>query len=185
MAAGSMHMGSGPGVAGLSGMHVNWLSPLRTVRILRLASMATMVACLPTFAGAADSALAMSSASVGAALAAGCAGASAADTVPASGISAAVAINTEIKRVCLLMRFLLPQSRGLMFGIQHTAALKVLFLHVGLRGANACREAAPDEPFRQVRKALSGKLSATPGDGGRRIARSCCRTAAALEGALP
>jgi hypothetical protein len=92
----------------------------------------------------------MSSASVGAGFAAGCAGVSAADTVPASGISAAVAINTEIKRVCLLMRFLLPQSRGLMFDVPHTAALKALFSSRRPARANACREAAPQQPLRQV-----------------------------------
>src|SRR5437879_5851951 len=78
-----MHIGSGPGVAGLSGMQVKLLVPLRTVRILPPSSMTTIVACLPTLGGAADSALAMSSASVGpglaaVALSAGFAGASAA-----------------------------------------------------------------------------------------------------------
>src|SRR5215469_12534911 len=70
MAAGSIHIGSGPGVAGLSGMHVKLFVPFRSVRIFPSASIATIVACLPTFGGAADSALAISSASVGAAFAA-------------------------------------------------------------------------------------------------------------------
>src|SRR5690348_4210510 len=66
MAFASMHIGSGPGVCGLSGMQVNPLLPLRNVRIWWLASMATMVASLATFAGAACMALAMSEASLGA-----------------------------------------------------------------------------------------------------------------------
>src|SRR5207302_4946437 len=90
MAAGSMHIGSGPGVAGLSGMQVKLLVPLRTVRILPPSSLATIVACLPTLGGAADSALAMSCASVGPGLAAaGFAGASAASFAGASAASAA------------------------------------------------------------------------------------------------
>ena len=63
-----MHMGSGPGVAGLSGMQVKLFVPFRRVRIFPSAPIATMVACLPTLRGAADSALAISSESVGAAL---------------------------------------------------------------------------------------------------------------------
>src|SRR3970282_842509 len=55
----SMHMGSGPGVAGLSGMQVNPFAPLRRVRIFPSASMATMVAPFETLAGAADIALAI------------------------------------------------------------------------------------------------------------------------------
>src|SRR3989344_5949707 len=55
----SMHMGSGPGVAGLSGMQVKPFFPSRSVRILPSASMATMVAPFETFAGAADMALAI------------------------------------------------------------------------------------------------------------------------------
>src|ERR1700688_3337272 len=62
----SMHMGSGPGVAGLSGMQVNPLLPLRSVRILPSASIVTMVAFLPTPAGAAFMALLIRSASLGA-----------------------------------------------------------------------------------------------------------------------
>src|ERR1700730_5923792 len=63
----SMHMGSGPGVAGLSGIQVNPLVPVRKVRILPSASIVTMVAFLPTLAGAALMALLMRSASLGAA----------------------------------------------------------------------------------------------------------------------
>src|SRR5215475_9966323 len=105
MAAGSMHIGSGPGVAGLSGMQVKLLVPLRRVRIFPGESMATIVACLPTLGGAADSALAINCASVGAALAADRA---------AGGVSAHVAANTKVMRavpvssgkpdLCLLMR---------------------------------------------------------------------------------
>src|SRR6202035_5984618 len=62
----SIHMGSGPGVAGLSGMQVNPLVPLRSVRILPSASIVTMVAFLPTLAGAAFMALLINAASVGA-----------------------------------------------------------------------------------------------------------------------
>src|SRR5207344_2389501 len=50
----SKHMGSGPGVAGLSGMQVKPFVPLRRVRIFPWASMATMVAPFATLAGAAD-----------------------------------------------------------------------------------------------------------------------------------
>src|ERR1700758_5089111 len=90
-----MHIGSGPGVAGLSGMHVKLLVPLRTVRILPPSSMTTIVACLPTFGGAADSALAMSLASLGAALAAAAfaAGWSAASATTAHAASVAPASN--------------------------------------------------------------------------------------------
>src|SRR6185437_15896323 len=59
----SAHIGSGPGVAGLSGMQVNAFVPLRSVRI---------VAFFATLAGAARIALAISSASVGAFLSAAC-----------------------------------------------------------------------------------------------------------------
>src|SRR5580704_2597589 len=68
IALASAHIGSGPGVAGLSGMQVKPLVPLRSVRILPSASIATMVAFLPTAAGAALMALLISSASLGAAL---------------------------------------------------------------------------------------------------------------------
>src|SRR6478736_6178994 len=53
----SMHMGSGPGVAGLSGMQVKPLVPLRSVRILPSASMTMTVASFATLAGAAFIAL--------------------------------------------------------------------------------------------------------------------------------
>ena len=57
MALASMHMGSGPGVAGLSGMQVNALVPRRRVRIVPSASMETMVAEAATADGAARIAL--------------------------------------------------------------------------------------------------------------------------------
>src|SRR3990172_3921987 len=60
-----MHMGSGPGVAGLSGMQLKPFVPWRSVRILPSASMATMVAPFATLLGAADIALAISCLSVG------------------------------------------------------------------------------------------------------------------------
>src|SRR4029077_8747070 len=66
----SQHMGSGPGVSGLSGMHVKPVAPLRSVRIPPFGSGDTMVASSATFLGAAFMALAISSSSVGAALAA-------------------------------------------------------------------------------------------------------------------
>src|SRR5437660_10666735 len=69
MALASMHIGSGPGVAGLSGMQVKPFVPLRTVRMVPSASMATTVAPFATLGGAAFIALAMSSASLGAFLA--------------------------------------------------------------------------------------------------------------------
>src|SRR6187455_2437583 len=59
-----MHIGSGPGVSGLSAMHVNPFVPLRTVRIFPSASIATMVASFATPAGAAVIALLMISASL-------------------------------------------------------------------------------------------------------------------------
>src|SRR5271166_3985790 len=65
----SIHIGSGPGVAGLSGMQVKPFVPLRIVRILPSASIATIVAFLLTAAGAALIALLISSASVGPAFA--------------------------------------------------------------------------------------------------------------------
>src|SRR5258708_2116359 len=101
MAAGSMHIGSGPGVVGLSGMHVKAFVPLRMVRILPSASTATIVAFFPTFGGAADSALAMSSASVGVGFAAAAfTGVSAADAPQVNMISAAP-INNWIDRIGL------------------------------------------------------------------------------------
>src|ERR1700736_1649223 len=65
-----MHIGSGPGVAALSGIQVKPFVPLRSVRILPSASIATIVAFLLTAAGAALIALLINSASVGTDLAA-------------------------------------------------------------------------------------------------------------------
>src|SRR3954454_20296057 len=59
----SKHIGSGPGVAGLSGMQVQPLVPLRSVFIAPLASAVMMVALPETEAGAADCALAINAAS--------------------------------------------------------------------------------------------------------------------------
>src|SRR3990167_2075622 len=53
----SMHMGSGPGVAGLSGIQVKPLLPSRRVRIWPSASIATTLAAALTFGGAAFMAL--------------------------------------------------------------------------------------------------------------------------------
>src|SRR5690349_7439778 len=53
----SMHIGSGPGVAGLSGMQVKPFLPSRSMRILPSASITTMLAPCDTLAGAADIAL--------------------------------------------------------------------------------------------------------------------------------
>src|SRR4029077_18664246 len=110
MAAGSMHIGSGPGVAGLSGMQVKLLVALRTVRILPPPSMTTIVACLPTLGGAADSALAMSSASVGPGLAAAGfpagAGVSAASAAQLHAVKAAPTSNRigrTAKRIVILL----------------------------------------------------------------------------------
>src|SRR5262245_49800166 len=75
MALASMHIGSGPGVVGLSGMQVKPFSPLRSVRMAPAASMAITVAPLPTASGAAFMALATSASSEGPA---GLAGAAAA-----------------------------------------------------------------------------------------------------------
>src|SRR5690348_3599247 len=60
-AFGSAHMGSGPGVAGSSGMQVQPLVPCFKVRILPSAAMTTTVASRAMDGGAADWALAMSS----------------------------------------------------------------------------------------------------------------------------
>src|SRR6266478_325826 len=54
----SQHIGSGPGVSGLSGMQVKPLVPLRSVRMPPFGSGATIVAFSATFFGAAFSALA-------------------------------------------------------------------------------------------------------------------------------
>src|SRR5713226_8108047 len=48
MALASMHIGSGPGVDGLSGMQVKPFVPLRTVRMVPSAFIATIVAPLAT-----------------------------------------------------------------------------------------------------------------------------------------
>src|SRR4029077_8885358 len=89
----SAHIGSGPGVAGLSGMQVNPLLPLRSV-CMPLSSMVTTVAPLATLAGAAPVALAMSWASLGAFLAG--AAFSAANADAASAASNAVAIKRYV-----------------------------------------------------------------------------------------
>src|SRR5918993_1703991 len=60
MAFSSPHIGSGPGVAGLSAIQVKLLVPLRTVRILPSADASITVASLPIADGAADIALLMS-----------------------------------------------------------------------------------------------------------------------------
>src|SRR5216684_1945832 len=62
----SKHIGSGPGVSGLSGMQVKPFVPLRSVRMAPPASIVTIVAPFATLAGAAFIALAISSASLGA-----------------------------------------------------------------------------------------------------------------------
>src|SRR5437870_3414055 len=61
----SRHIGSGPGVTGLSGMQVKPFVPLKSVRIVPSASIVTIVAPFATLGGAAFFALAISSASVG------------------------------------------------------------------------------------------------------------------------
>src|SRR5271157_4565316 len=60
----SAHIGSGPGVLGLSAMQVNWLMPWRTIRIFPSESTSIIVAPFPTASGAADTALFMISSSV-------------------------------------------------------------------------------------------------------------------------
>src|SRR5687768_14771873 len=61
-----MHIGSGPGVAGLSGMQVKPLLPLRRVFIVPSGLAATIVAFLATASGAADIALVIRSAELAA-----------------------------------------------------------------------------------------------------------------------
>src|SRR5918993_1207720 len=63
MAFSSPHIGSGPGVTGLSAIHVKLLVPLRTVRILPSADASITVASLPIADGAADMALLISTSS--------------------------------------------------------------------------------------------------------------------------
>src|ERR1700730_10578224 len=60
----SAHIGSGPGVLGLSAMHVNWLLPFRPIRIFPSDPTSMIVAPFPIASGAADMALLMSSSSV-------------------------------------------------------------------------------------------------------------------------
>src|SRR5260370_42087581 len=60
----SAHIGSGPGVLGLSAMHVNWLLPWRTTRIFPSLLTSMIVAPLPIASGAADMALFITSSSV-------------------------------------------------------------------------------------------------------------------------
>src|SRR5882724_2959920 len=86
----SQHIGSGPGVSGLSGIQVKPLVPLRSVRIPALGSGTTMVAFSATFLGAAFVALAISSSSVGAYLAAPALAAWCIAGVPETGGSAAI-----------------------------------------------------------------------------------------------
>src|SRR4051794_31809681 len=57
----SKHIGSGPGVVGLSGMQVQPLLPLRMTVMVPLASAVTIEASCASDAGAADSALATGS----------------------------------------------------------------------------------------------------------------------------
>src|SRR5271165_2597811 len=85
----SQHIGSGPGVSGLSGMQVKPLDPLRSVRIPPFGSGATMVAFSATFFGAAFMALAISSSSVGADLAPSAVAVWCMSAAPAEGASAA------------------------------------------------------------------------------------------------
>src|SRR5450631_863626 len=85
----SQHIGSGPGVSGLSGIQVKPLVPLRSVRIPPFGSGATMVAFSATFLGAAFMALATSSSSVGADLAPSAVAAWCIAGAPAAGGSAA------------------------------------------------------------------------------------------------
>src|SRR3984893_2033127 len=60
----SAHIGSGPGVLGLSAMQVNWLLPWRTTRIFPSEPTSMIVASFPIACGAADMALLMISSSV-------------------------------------------------------------------------------------------------------------------------
>src|SRR5882762_10460161 len=87
----SQHIGSGPGVSGLSGIHVKPLVPLRNVRIPPFGSGTTMVAFSATFCGAAFVALAINSSSGGADLAPPAGAAWCIAGVPEAGGSAASA----------------------------------------------------------------------------------------------
>src|SRR5690349_16431704 len=62
MALASMHIGSGPGVAGLSGIQVKPLLPARSIFIVPSSLATTMAAFSATAAGAADIALLIGSA---------------------------------------------------------------------------------------------------------------------------
>src|ERR1700737_3115963 len=106
----SRHIGSGPGVTGLSGMQVKPFVPLRSVRIVPSASIATSVAPFATLDGAAFIALAMSSASVGFAAAFFLAG-------EALVATTAKKISTLIKRYFARIEFLLTPFRGAHVGI--------------------------------------------------------------------
>src|SRR6266403_1184327 len=125
-----MHIGSGPGVSGLSAMHVKPLLPLRKVRILPSAPMATMVACCATLRGAADIALAIIRSSLMGALpsgaflsAAGCAAGgdfvSAACTLRAKAVAAIVILTNRVKISWL--RMVLPlDSMWWLFQLERT-----------------------------------------------------------------
>src|SRR5450631_573979 len=97
----SQHIGSGPGVSGLSGIQVKPLVPLRSVRIPPLGSGATMVAFSATFLGAAFMALAVSSSSVRTALAPPAVAEWCIAGAPAAGGSAAHANPLKPKRAAL------------------------------------------------------------------------------------
>src|SRR5690349_1346494 len=64
IALASPHIGSGPGVSGLSAMHVKPLVPLRTTRTLPSLPIAMTVEFFATASGAADIALLMISSSL-------------------------------------------------------------------------------------------------------------------------
>src|SRR5262249_4375948 len=89
----SMHIGSGPGVPGLSGMHVQPFVPLRIVTILPSAVMLTIAAFFATLIGAALMALLMRSASLGAAL----------------GLSAANAASATVAQIRTPVTFFIAQ----------------------------------------------------------------------------
>jgi len=90
-----MHIASGPGTPGLSGMQVKSLLPLRSVRMVPSAPIAMIVASVATRAGAARIALAISCASVGAFLSAAC-------VEPMRTSIAATTVNRVIKPVACM-----------------------------------------------------------------------------------
>src|SRR5262245_60982786 len=90
----SRHIGSLPGLMGLSGIQVNGPLPSRSTRILPCSSMAMMVASLATAFGAADMALAIISASVLGALCLGWAAAG-----PARAAAATNAASAKVPRI--------------------------------------------------------------------------------------